>query len=203
MFYSIPKCMEFYPKEWHLLMNETNWQQIIQKEKFQVYSCNIDNFSFPAIKIDMVLDIPQQSYLDIVWDVQNYPDNLPSAFTTKVTKSTVGDSVQIVWQIIDIPFLSPRMYHYQLVRKKNSIDWYHLSSKMDDSQNYIYSSSNLGSWKVSNLNGVNVLTYIVLTDPGGFVPDWIVEKAQLKYLPKMLKEAEMAGLKKLKSTPIN
>jgi hypothetical protein len=195
--------MDLYPNEWHLLMNETNWKQVIHNEKFQLYSCNIDHFSIPAIRIDMVLDIPHHLYLDVVWDVQNYPKNLPSAFTTEITKSTLEDSVQNVWQIIDIPFLSPRLYHYQLVRNKNSIDWYHLPTNLDDTQNYIFASANLGSWKVSNLNGVYVLTYIVLTDPGGFVPDWIVEKAQLNYLPKMLKEAEMAGLKKLKSTPIN
>ena len=58
----------------------------------------------------------------------------------------------------------------------------------------ITASTNVGSWRISKIGEKNILTYIVLTDPGGLVPAWIVKQAQAKYLPQMLMEAEDAAL---------
>ena len=64
--------------------------------------------------------------------------------------------------------------------------------------NVITAFTNVGSWRISKKGEKNILTYIVLTDPGGIVPVWIVEQAQMKYLPQMLIEAEDSALKSKK-----
>ena len=59
----------------------------------------------------------------------------------------------------------------------------------------IISPVNIGSWIISQKENGYMLTYILLTDPGGTVPSWIVKKAQLRNLPKMLIEVESAAKK--------
>ena len=89
----------------------------------------------------------------------------------------------------------PRLYQYQHIRKKNRVDWYNTVFKQHIVEDILRASTNVGSWSLSIKGEENVLTYIVLTDPGGLVPAWIIKKAQMKYLPQMLKEAENSALK--------
>ena len=89
----------------------------------------------------------------------------------------------------------PRLYQFQHVRKRNRIDWYNIVFNQSIEDNVITASTNVGSWRISKKGEKNILTYIVLTDPGGIVPAWIVEQAQMKYLPQMLIEAEDSALK--------
>ena len=89
----------------------------------------------------------------------------------------------------------PRLYQFQHIRKRNRIDWYNTVFNQSIEDNVITAFTNVGSWRISKKGENNILTYIVLTDPGGIVPVWIVEQAQMKYLPQMLIEAEDSALK--------
>ena len=185
---------EKYPDIWDKLINHNEWEHVKKTEKYKLSKFEFDGFPIPAFKIEMILKSHPQSILDVAWNVSEYPEALPSAYITRSGIFQNQDSTQIAWQINDIPFLLPRLYQYQHIRKQNSVDWYNTVFKQRLDGNVITASTNVGSWRISKIGEKNILTYIVLTDPGGLVPAWIVKQAQAKYLPQMLLEAEDAAL---------
>lgn len=176
-------------------MNFTQWEPIKQTEKYQLSEYKFDGFPIPAFKIEMVLKAQPQSILDVAWDVTNYPETLPSTFITDSGINKKLDSTQEAWQIIDIPFLAPRLYQFQHIRKRDRIDWYNISVEQIINDDLIIAPVNMGSWIISKKDGQNFLIYIVLTNPGGIIPVWVVKKAQMRVLPQMLMETETAALK--------
>jgi len=184
-----------YPDIWEKMMSQKDWESIKETEKYKLSKFQFDGFSIPAFKIEMILKVQPQTILDVAWNVPKYPESLPSAYITQAGIYQNMDSTQTAWQVMDIPFLAPRLYQYQHVRKKNRVDWYNTVFKQQIDKNILTASTNVGSWSLSIVGEENVLTYIVLTDPGGLVPAWIIKQAQMKYLPQMLMEAENSALK--------
>ena len=189
---------EKYPDIWNKLMNHKEWEYVRETEKYQLFKSTFDKYSIPAFKIEMILKAHPQTILDVAWNVSEYPETLPSAYITQAGIFQNQDSTQIAWQIMDIPFMVPRLYQYRHVRKQNRVDWYNTVFKQHLEPNIITASTNVGSWRISKKGEKNILTYIVLTDPGGLVPAWIIKQAQMKYLPQMLMEAEDTALKLIK-----
>ena len=189
---------EKYPDIWDKLMNHKEWEYVKETEKYQLSKSNFDKYSIPAFKIKMILNAHPQTILDVAWNVSEYPESLPSAYITRAGIFQNQDSTQLAWQINDIPFMAPRLYQYQHVRKQNRVDWYNTVFNQHLEDNVITASTNVGSWIISKKGEKNILTYIILTDPGGLVPAWIVKQAQMKYLPQMLMEAEDTALKLIK-----
>ena len=183
-----------YPAIWDTLRNISQWETVYKTEKYELYQYQIKEYPIPAIKIDMLLEADPQSILDVAWDVSNYTSVLPSAFVTSANIESKMDSIQTAWHIIDIPLLAPRLYWFRHIRTSNSVDWYKISVDKDFKNENIIPLFNVGSWKTSELDGKNILTYTVLTDPNGNIPGWIIKKAQMYYLPKMLLEAEVYAL---------
>jgi len=183
-----------YPVIWNTLMKITQWESVYKTEKYELYQYQLKEYPIPAFKIEMLLEADPQSVLDLAWDVSSYPSALPSSFTTSADIDSRIDSIQIAWQIIDIPLLAPRLYWFRHIRTSCSVDWYKISIDNNFKNDNIIPLFNVGSWKVSEINGKNILTYTVLTDPNGNIPGWIVKKAQMNYLPKMLLEAEKYAL---------
>ena len=193
--FSFGLSKESYPDVWDNLMNFTQWERVKVTEKYHLSKFELEGFPVPAFKIEMDLKAHPQSILDVAWNVSEYPESLPSAYITQAGIFQKQDSIQIAWQIIDIPFMVPRLYQFQHIRKRNRIDWYNTVFNQSIEDNVITAFTNVGSWRISKKGEKNILTYIVLTDPGGIVPVWSVEQAQMKYLPQMLIEAEDSALK--------
>ena len=97
----------------------------------------------------MDLKAHPQSILDVAWNVSEYPESLPSAYITQACIFQKQDSIQIARQIIDIPFMVPRLYQFQHVRKRNRIDWYNIVFNQSIEDNVITASTNVGSWRIS------------------------------------------------------
>ena len=184
-----------YPSVWDSLMNFIQWKPVKQTEKYQLSEYKFDGYPIPAFKIEMILKAKPKSILDVVWDVTNYPKALPSAFITDSGIYKKQDSTQAAWQIIDIPFLAPRLYQFQHIRNRNRIDWYNISVEQIVNKDLIIAPVNMGSWIISTKEGKEYLIYIVLTNPGGQIPAWVVKQAQMRVLPQMLMETEKTALK--------
>ena len=194
--YPLSKEIKLYPSEWHSLMNITDWKPEKITEKFQIYTYKIDSFPIPAIKIEISMDASQKNIMDVIWDVNSYPKNLPSGHISESgEKINTNLTHKTAWQIIDFPFLDPRYYEFELIKGDNRIDWFNTDTSIVTEKKMIISPVNIGSWIISQKENGYMLTYILLTDPGGTVPSWIVKKAQLRILPKILIEVESAAKK--------
>ena len=110
-----------------------------------------------------------------------------------------GDTSYTAYQIFDIPFLSPRLYQFNSMRRGNSIHW-----MKADTVNVTYNPDelllppvNFGSWEVERVGNQSRITYRLCTDPGGNVPLWIVEQANQYNLPLLLIDLETYAKEKI------
>jgi hypothetical protein len=135
--------------------------------------------------------------LNVAWAVDQYPETLSSAYIAKAGfNHRNSPQYQQGWQIMDIPFLAPRLYQFDHIRHLSRIEW--ISTQFNPPEDFpeqlIIPPVNFGSWEVLEFDGENKLIYRVCTNPGGSVPSWIVSKTSRNYIPDMLLELEEAAL---------
>ena len=186
-----------YPPEWHELFSDSGWTLITKKERIRVFEKPILASPIPAFLIELVTPASTEALLNVAWAVDQYPETLSSAYIVKAGFNHRNSAqYQQGWQIMDIPFLSPRLYQFDHIRHLSRIEW--ISTQFNQLEDFpkqlIIPPVNFGSWEVLEFDGENKLIYRVCTNPGGSVPSWIVSKTSRNYIPDMLLELEEAAL---------
>ena len=199
IFSQILMCQEMqYPSEWQELFSDSGWTLVKKKERIKVYEKPILVSSVPALRVELITHLSAEALLNVAWAVDKYSSTFPSAYTTKSGYGRILNKIQQQgWQIIDIPFLAPRLYQFNHLRTTARIDWIksQFSIQVDLPNNIVIPPVNFGSWEVVESEEKNTLIYRVCTDPGGIVPSWIVKNASRNYIPDMLMELEQAAKK--------
>ena len=198
MFSQILLCQEMqYPAEWQELFSDSGWTLVKKKERIKVYEKPILVSSVPALRVELITHFSAEALLNVAWAVDQYPETLSSAYIVKAGFNHRNSAQhQQGWQIMDIPFLAPRLYQFDHIRHLSRIEW--ISTQFNQLEDFpeqlIIPPVNFGSWEVLEFDGENKLIYRVCTNPGGSVPSWIVSKTSRNYIPDMLLELEEAAL---------
>lgn len=199
MFSRILLCQEMqYPPEWQELFSDSGWTLVKEKKQIKVFEKSILVSSVPALRVELITHLSAEALLNVAWAVDKYSSTLHSAYTTKSGYGRILNKIQQQgWQIIDIPFLAPRLYQFNHLRTTARVDWIksQFSIQVDLPNNIVIPPVNFGSWEVVESEKKNTLIYRVCTDPGGIVPSWIVKNASRNYIPDMLMELEQAAKK--------
>ncbi|HIN96931.1 MAG TPA: hypothetical protein EYN02_03925 [Candidatus Marinimicrobia bacterium] len=186
-----------YPPEWHELFSDSGWTLITKKERIRVFEKPILVSPVPAFRVELVTPVSTEALLNVAWAVDQYPETLSSAYIVKAGFNHRNSAQhQQGWQIMDIPFLAPRLYQFDHIRHLSRIDWIstQFNHPEDSPEQLIIPPVNFGSWEVLESDGETKLIYRVCTNPGGVVPSWIVRKTSRNYIPDMLLELEEAAL---------
>ena len=186
-----------YPPEWHELFSDSGWTLITKKERIRVFEKPILVSPVPAFRVELVTPVSTEALLNVAWAVDQYPETLSSAYIVKAGFNHRNSAQhQQGWQIMDIPFLAPRLYQFDHIRHLSRIEW--ISTQFNQPEDFpeqlIIPPVNFGSWEVLESDGETKLIYRVCTNPGGIVPSWIVRKTSRNYIPDMLLELEEAAL---------
>ena len=186
-----------YPPEWHELFSDSGWTLITKKERIRVFEKPILVSPVPAFRVELVTPVSTEALLNVAWAVDQYPETLSSAYIVKAGFNHRNSAqYQQGWQIMDIPFLAPRLYQFDHIRHLSRIEW--ISTQFNQPEDFpeqlIIPPVNFGSWEVLESDGETKLIYRVCTNPGGVVPSWIVRKTSRNYIPDMLLELEEAAL---------
>ena len=186
-----------YPPEWNELFSDSGWTLITKKERIRVFEKPILASPISAFRVELVTTASTEALLNVAWAVDQYPETLSSAYIVKAGFNHRNSAqYQQGWQIMDIPFLAPRLYQFDHIRHLSRIEW--ISTQFNQLEDFpeqlIIPPVNFGSWEVLEFDGENKLIYRVCTNPGGSVPSWIVSKTSRNYIPDMLLELEEAAL---------
>ena len=191
-----------YPSGWADLQNNHGWNQVADTERVKIYRKKLDVSPMPAFKAELISDIDINILIETAWLVEESLEIFPNAYIIDSgIYNYVNDTTYTAYQIIDIPFLSKRLYQFNSIKIINSIHWTKtdtINSKLNHEE-LIIPPINFGSWEVVKIRNKSKLIYKVCTDPGGEIPLWIVEQANQRYLPKMLLDLENYAKKWAKS----
>ncbi|GEM_PF-448776 len=183
---------------WEELNDSRGWIYAGKTGRVTLFTKKISLSPIPAIRLEMETTADPKTLLELVWAVDQYPETLPSAHIISSGITERKENWQRAWQVVDIPFLAPRLYRYDHLYRANRIDWKKTDNgtSSPDFDGLLIPPVNIGSWEILKQGDTTVLVYRVCTDPGGDVPAWIVERANKRYLPQMLLELEAAALRK-------
>lgn len=169
-----------YPEGWVELQSDNGWELVSENNKAKTYRKKIPKASLPAIKVEIITDANPQKLINKAWDVNNYTKIFSGQFITEAQIDTIFDiNHYAAWEKIEIPFLSPRIYYFESIKLDSSIHWIKVNPPQNRvfKKEWLFPKTNFGSWEISTIDGNTSFIYRICVEPGGSVPDWIVELA--------------------------
>ena len=182
-----------YPPNWDEFQSNEGWKLIKETKRVKIYNKQLGTYPLPAVKAELLSKVKMDRLVDAAWLVEKSKEVFPNAYITDAgIYYRRDDTSYTAFQIIDIPFLSPRLYQFNSIRLQNSIQWARADTlEMSlNPQNILLPPVNFGSWEVEQYGEKTKLIYRVCTDPGGKIPKWIIKMANQQVLPKMLIDLE-------------
>ena len=166
---------------------------IKKTKRVTIFSKQVKDSPLPSYRAEIISDVDMYLLADAAWLVEKSTEIYPNAFITEAgVYHWRSDTSYTAFQVFDIPFLSPRLYQFNSIRKGNNIHWVRTDTVNADHnpKNILLPPVNFGSWEVEQAGNQSKLIYRVCTDPGGNVPLWIVKQANQHYLPQMMLDIE-------------
>ena len=181
-----------YPISWDELQSDDNWELLKDNKRVKIYNKDIGVSPLPAFKVELISDVDVDVLVKTAWLVEKSSEIFPNAYIVDAgIYDTKNDTNYVAFQLIDIPILSARLYQFNSILIGNSIHWQKIDTVSQFiSNDIIIPPVNFGSWEVQEYGNQSKLIYRVYTDPGGDIPNWIIEKANQYYLPLMLIDLE-------------
>ena len=188
-----------YPESWFELQSNDGWKLIWETDRVKIFSKQLDVSPLPAFRAEMISDMKTDGLADAAWFIEKSMKVFPNAYITDAgIYHQRSDTSYTAYQVIDIPFMAPRLYQFNSIRHGNNIHWVKADTVGNDynPDELLLPPVNFGSWEVEKAGNKSKLTYRLCTDPGGNVPLWIVKKANQYNLPQLLIDLEAYAQKK-------
>ena len=184
-----------YPKGWDELQNNQNWKLIKETNRIKIFSKKISVSPLPAYRAELISTLDNESLIRTAWNVEYSQKIFPNAYIIDAgIYNHNGNNGYTAFQVFDIPMLAPRLYQFNSIRLNDSVHW-SKTDTVDNPQKMLLPPVNFGSWQVEKIDDKSKLIYRLCTNPGGYVPLWIVRQANQYYLPQMLIDFESYATK--------
>ena len=186
------------------MFDKNQWEIVnYHSDSLTVYKKKLDGVDIPAFKATMLTSVPMEYVVDAILDGENHEEFMG---TSHVVESEFIDSpivdTTFVYQMLDLPIISDRHYitknytdtikvnrHYRLnwlINSKQNILFFsdYIDEKNEKYGTPIFVEDGAGSWEVEYIDDKTIsVTYIVLTDPGGWIPNQVVSYVNKKLGP--------------------
>ena len=172
------------------LKSNQNWTFVAKKGEVTLSTKPIKNMSLVAFMAKQKTNIPSKIIQDIVMDVKNYGQYFPSAgeFVFNEVKKFSGVVEGYHLLPVDLPFMKDREYFFRVhsggYDKEDNVSivhWYLIDEPekvqtQNTSKGAIYLNYGAGLWMAEhNDDGEYMLSYRLYLDPGGSIPDFVIE----------------------------
>ena len=200
--FSLPNLFAYdqqYPESWDELQSNDGWVMIKETDRVKIFSKQLDVSPLPASRAEMISNVKMDRLVDAAWLIEKSMEVFPNAYITNTgIYHQRGDTSYTAYQVIDIPFMVPRLYQFNSIRHGNNIHWVKANTVGTgyNPDELLLPPVNFGSWEVEKVGNQSKLTYRLCTDLGGNVPLWIVNQANQYNLPQLLINLETYAQKK-------
>lgn len=140
------------------------------------------------------VDVPPETVFNVVSDFEHYQDFMPYVEESRVL-SRKSDRDVITYARIAPPFVSERDYPLQVRMTHGSssnggvfkVEWTARPEARPEIEGVVRVKLNEGSWVAEPLDDGRRtrLTYTVLTNPGGLIPDFVVSMSNTVAIPEL------------------
>ena len=181
----------------------------ITEDSLYIYSKRIEGMDLLAFRADKKVIVDPMEIINVISDVGNYENFITNSGVLKTEELQQINGYLDAYQhiTINLPFFSNRDYFFRMIANQNAlynnklIEWYLLDlndiEKNDlirKDNNAIYLDYGAGMWLSKPINNQEFyISYRLIMDLGGYIPDILVEKineiALVNLFKDVLKEA--------------
>lgn len=145
------------------------------------------------------VEVPPEAVFNVLVDFEHYPEFMPYVKESEVLSRT-GDNEVVTYARIAPPFISERDYPLKVRLTRGSagsddkfkgstfkVEWTALPEAKPEVEGVVRIKLNEGSWLAEPLDGGRRtrLTYTLLTDPGGLIPDFVFNLSNTVAIPEL------------------
>ena len=145
------------------------------------------------------VEAPPEAVFDVLVDFEHYREFMPYVKESEVLSRT-GDNEVVTYARIAPPFISERDYPLKVRLTRGSaagddtrkggafkVEWTALPEAKPEVEGVVRVKLNEGSWLAEPLDGGRRtrLTYTLLTDPGGLIPDFVFDLSNTVAIPEL------------------
>jgi len=176
---------------------EAGWEEYFNDTGVTVYNRTIQNSEVHEVLATAVLDYPSEQIVSILSDYPRYIEFMP--YVEKSTVVTQKENSTLLFQQLNFPWpISDRHFVIELTSKSDNrgshfISWT-LATETGDAPtgNGIALKTDDGYWKLCPINSGNstYIEYFIHTDPGGILPFWVINQANIQAVPEVINALE-------------
>jgi len=145
------------------------------------------------VRVSTYAPFPPPVIFETLWKHQEYTEFVP--YLQHLTILTQSPNAKVMYERITMPFVAARDYTVKVTAAQDPargrIQIAFVSAPEygpPETPKYVRVTDIQGSWTlVPTLDGGTAVTYVVASNPGGALPVWIVNVAQRKAVPTMVK----------------
>jgi hypothetical protein len=177
-----------------IIFDPQGWKEVVVKsDSLTVYRKNIEGIDIPVFRATAITAIHMEGIIDAILDADGQETFLKDSHLkeSELLDYTIKDTT-FLYQILDLPVISDRHYITKNYNDTISANHYRLNWMINSKQNFllfddfieekkkqhkdpIFIVDGLGAWEVKALNYEQTLvSYYVLVDPGGWIPNYLV-----------------------------
>lgn len=173
-------------------LDAQSWELSKDKNGIKVYVKKTEKYRMPASKVTAVINAPYEKVVSAIFDVENYLEYVPDCAEIEVLKRN-GASELIYYGLYDTPW--PAADRDLIIQLKKIPITNGVKIDMTNKSNYIEVKDDatripiyFGSWEIVKVKEGVKVTLEYQTDPGGSVPDWMIQGAATKTPYNMVDE---------------
>ena len=174
------------------LYADNGWKKSSIIDGISLSTKKVPNMSIKAVKVHIETNIPKNIITDIIMDIKNYNNYFISSkkLYFQVINSDFNSIDGYQFISVPIPFIKDREYFFRMSSNtflpdypKTFIHWHTLKKDIYSyistdfqSGKELYLDIGAGMWNIDFLDdGASILSYRLLIDPGGYLPDFTVD----------------------------
>ena len=176
------------------MFESEGWNSVhVHSDSLTVYKKKLTGPEIPAFKATMISSVPMEYIVEAVADGGNHEEFMGSSHV--VESEFIGNSnadTTYSYQMLDLPIVNDRHYittnfndtisvnhirmNWMIDTNKNLSDFNDFVDKKNDiHRNPIFIEDGVGSWELKRLaNGKTEVSYYVLINPGGWIPNSLI-----------------------------
>ena len=186
----------------------TGWTEAYRSEELVIFTKDVEKGR--RIVAIAEVDARPEVVFNVVNDFDHYPEFMPYVIESRVL-SRNGDSEVLAYNRIAPPFVAERDYplKFRMTRGTRTnggvfrSEWTASPEAEPEVEGVVRIRLNDGSWVAEPISGGSRtrLTYTLLTNPGGLIPDFVANMSNTVAIPKLFKavmkrSVEKAGVEK-------
>lgn len=176
--------------------NPNPWVPKSDADDIKIWQRQVPRSNIQEIRVEMVIDAPSRRVWEVMRDVDHYPEFMPYMAEARILREQ--GNTRIVYERISPPIVNDRDLTLKSVAYPDSetgVFQQRLSIANDQGPpakpGVVRITVAKGGWTLEPLDTKTTrILYWFHTDPGGWIPEWIVNFGQRHSIPRLIDALE-------------